>query len=78
VVALEHRAWLRSLLRNLAASAGYREPANVARELQLLYDAVLVAAQVEDGRQAARRARRAAQAILETRLPRRGARKESA
>ena len=78
VVALQHRAWVRNLLRELAAAAGCRQPANVASELQLLYDAVLVSAQVEDARQAAHRARHAAQAILNTQVPQRGARKESA
>jgi AcrR family transcriptional regulator len=63
-VVAEHRAWLRELLRGLAAQAGLNHPAEVAAELQLLYDAVLVSAQVEAGAASARRARKLAVLIL--------------
>jgi AcrR family transcriptional regulator len=63
-VVAEHRAWVRELLRALAARAGLTHPAELAAELQMLYDAVLVSAQVEDGATSARRARKMAQLIL--------------
>ena len=63
-VVAEHRAWVRELLRSLAAQAGLNRPAEMAAELQMLYDAVLVSAQVEDGATSARRARKMAQLIL--------------
>jgi AcrR family transcriptional regulator len=63
-VVAEHRAWVRELLRGLAAEVGARHPAEVAAELQMLYDAVLVSAQVEGGSTSARRARKLAQLVL--------------
>ena len=63
-VVAEHRAWVRELLRGLAAQAGLNHPAELAAELQMLYDAVLVSAQVEGGATSARRARKLAQLIL--------------
>jgi AcrR family transcriptional regulator len=63
-VVAEHRAWVRELLRGLAAQAGLNHPAEAAAELQMLYDAVLVSAQVEGGAMSARRARKLAQLIL--------------
>ena len=63
-VVAEHRAWLRELLRGFAAQAGLNNPAEAAAELQMLYDAVLVSAQVDGGAKSARRARKLAQLIL--------------
>ena len=63
-VVAEHRAWVRELLRGLATQAGLTHPAELAAELQMLYDAVLVSAQVEGGATSARRARKMAQLIL--------------
>jgi AcrR family transcriptional regulator len=63
-VVAEHRAWVRELLRGLAALAGLNHPTEAAAELQMLYDAVLVSAQVEGGAMSARRARKLAQLIL--------------
>ena len=63
-VVAEHRTWVRELLRGLAAQAGMNHPAEVAAKLQMLYDAVLVSAQVESGVTSARRARKLAQMIL--------------
>jgi AcrR family transcriptional regulator len=59
-----HRGWVRELLRGLAAEAGLKRPAEVAAELQMLYDSVLVTAQAEGGAASARRARRLAQMIV--------------
>ena len=67
-VITEHRAWVRALLRDLAASAA-PNPAEVAAELQLLYDAVLVTAQVEGGADPAQRARTMAAILVDARLP---------
>ena len=65
----EHRAWVRGLLRDLAAAAGARNAASIAAELQLLYDAVLVTAQIEGGTAPAQRARAMAATIVAARLP---------
>ncbi len=69
-VVTEHRAWVNRLLRDLAAAAGCTDPATVAAELQLLYDAVLTTAQVQDGKECARRARAVAEAVIVLRQPR--------
>ena len=60
----EHRGWLRELLRGLATEAGLKRPAEVAAELQMLYDSVLVTAQAEGGGACAKRARIVAQMIV--------------
>lgn len=41
------RAWLRSLLLELAAAAGAKEPARLAQQLVVLYDGVVAAAQMD-------------------------------
>jgi AcrR family transcriptional regulator len=66
--ARDQRAWVRGLLRDLANAAGCGDPDELAAELQLLYDAVLVTAQVEPGEATARRARAAAAVLLRNHL----------
>lgn len=64
-VVAEHRTWIHAFLTDLSAAAGLKQASERAAELQMLYDSVLVSAQVEAGAQSARRARRLAQLILD-------------
>lgn len=59
------RAEMRALLTDLAREAGAADPAALARQLQLLYDGVSIAAQMDRDRGAAATARAAAAAMLD-------------
>jgi AcrR family transcriptional regulator len=59
------RAWMRKLLTDLARDAGARDPDTFARQLQLLYDGVSIAGQMDRDLGAAATARAAAAAMLD-------------
>ena len=70
VVAEQYRAWLWSLLTELAEAAGARNAKHVGRQLFLLYDGAAVAARMDEDRAAAARAvRSAVMALLEAAIP---------
>lgn len=64
------RAWLRGVLRDLARDAGAQHPEQLAGQLVLLYDGAAVAAQMDGERDAARRARATAAALIDAALAR--------
>lgn len=59
-----YRTWVRALFTDLATEAGLSDPATVARELHLLYDAAGVAAKADRDVAAAATARLSASAII--------------
>src|SRR5438477_8974412 len=70
VVAAEYRAWLLSLLTDLAKAAGASDAKQLGRRLLLLYDGAAVAARMDRDRDAAAGAiRSAVVALLEAALP---------
>jgi AcrR family transcriptional regulator len=69
-----YRQWLRELLQRLAAEAGARDPAQLARQLSLLYDGALVSAQMDGDAGAAAAAKETAASLLDAALPRAKAR----
>jgi AcrR family transcriptional regulator len=58
------RGWLRGLLLDLARQAGVADPERLTRQLVLLYDGVIVAAQMDGNRAAAADARALADALV--------------
>jgi AcrR family transcriptional regulator len=60
----DYRAWVRALFASLATQAELAEPAIVAAQLHLLYDAAVVAAKADADPNAAVTARAAASAII--------------
>jgi AcrR family transcriptional regulator len=62
------RGWMRGLLTELAADAGARDPAVLARQLHLLYDGAAVSAKMDRDPTAAGYARAAAAALLDAAL----------
>lgn len=70
VVAEKYRAWLWSLFTDLAKAAGARDSKQVGRQLFLLYDGAAVAARMDEDRDAAAKAVRAAAiALLDAAVP---------
>ncbi|HEY0718687.1 MAG TPA: TetR/AcrR family transcriptional regulator [Streptosporangiaceae bacterium] len=63
-VTQEYRAWVRSLLTDLAREAGAADPARLGAQLHLLYDGVNWAARIDRDLDAASRARAAAATLL--------------
>lgn len=63
------RGWVRGVFTEAAAAAGAAEPAALAHQLVLLYDGVLVSAQMDGPPGAAQAARRAAEQLLAQALP---------
>jgi AcrR family transcriptional regulator len=61
----ELRSWTRELLTGLARDAGARGPAELARQLQVLYDGAATAAWVDDDRHVAEVAREAAGTLID-------------
>jgi AcrR family transcriptional regulator len=59
------RSWTRDLFLQLATECGVRKPERLARELVLLYDGAVVAAQMDGDLEAPRAAREAAALLLE-------------
>jgi hypothetical protein len=68
-VSENHRAWLRSLLRDLARDAGAGDPEQLARQLMLLYDGAAVSAWMDHNPSAAEAARSVATALVDAALP---------
>lgn len=68
VQAAAHKALLLEHLRELAAAAGAAAPAALARQLLILKEGAIVAAQVEGCQEAAAQAKAAAQALVERAL----------
>jgi AcrR family transcriptional regulator len=60
-----HRAWVRDLFAGLLTEAGHPRPAATARQLSLLYDGAMVAAQLDGDPSAAVDARDAAWRLVE-------------
>jgi len=67
-IAENHRAWLRSLFRDLAQDAGAGDPEQVARQLMLLYDGAAVSAWMEHNPSAAHSARSVAITLIDAAL----------
>jgi AcrR family transcriptional regulator len=65
----DFRAWLRSLVLDLAWDAGARDPETLAKQLLLLYDGAGVSAQMDHDRGAAVRARAVAQMLVDAAIP---------
>jgi len=61
----EARRWLKALFVDLATAAGARKPERLARDLVLLYDGAVTAAQLDKDLEAPRAARDAAGILLE-------------
>lgn len=61
----EARHWLKALFVQLATEAGARKPERLARELVMLYDGAVTAAQMDKDLEAPRAARDAASLLLE-------------
>lgn len=64
-IAQEHKTALRALLRQVAEETEVPDPASLSDGLMLLAEGAIVTAYVEGDRQAAHKARRAAQALVE-------------
>ena len=62
--AAEHKRLLRGMLEGLARETGAHNPAELAEQLQLLFDGAIVQAQICGGTAAAVQARRAADLLL--------------
>lgn len=60
-----YRAWVRSLFRALARSAGAIDPAALAAQLVLLYDGAAVGARMDRNSRAAKAARIAAETLVD-------------
>src|SRR5438874_6051666 len=63
-VSENHRVWLRSLFQDLAREAGARNPAQLARQLMLLYDGATISAWMDHNSSAATAARSVATALV--------------
>src|SRR4051794_4390449 len=66
-----HRAWLRSLLVDLAQDAGARNPEQLAQQLLLLYDGAAMSAWMDHDPSAAQAAHAVAVALVDATLPER-------
>jgi hypothetical protein len=64
IVAGEYRAWLRTLLTDLAEAAGANDAERFGRQLALLYDGAAVAARMDRDRAGAAKALRSAAVAL--------------
>lgn len=70
LMAAQYRAWLWSLLTDLAKAAGASDPKQLGRRLLLLYDGAAVAARMDPDRDAAARAMHSAVvALLDDGIP---------
>jgi AcrR family transcriptional regulator len=65
-----YRAWVRATFAELAAEAGARDPAGLARQLHLLWDGASQSVRMDHDPAAARAARTAASALLDAELAR--------
>jgi AcrR family transcriptional regulator len=61
----EYRTWMRNVLTDLARDAGASDPAELARQFQLLYDGVNISARMDRDPSAAATARAAAVTLLD-------------
>lgn len=61
----EYRAWVRSLLTDLASEAGAADPANLARQLTLLYDGAGISGWMDRDPDAAKAARAVAEVLID-------------
>jgi AcrR family transcriptional regulator len=68
-VCADSRAWLRGLFTELARDLGAADPAELGRQLVLLYDGATVAASMDRDPAAAAEARAMAAALLDARAP---------
>jgi hypothetical protein len=66
--AANYRAWMRALFTDLAEQAGAANPAELARQLQLIYDGTGLAARMDRDPSISRSARAAAEALLDASL----------
>jgi AcrR family transcriptional regulator len=64
-----YRAWVRGTFAELAAEAGARDPALLARQLHLLWDGASSSARMDHDPASARAAKAAASALLDAALP---------
>jgi AcrR family transcriptional regulator len=64
-VSVGHRAWLRSLLLDLAKEAGAGNPEELARQLMLLYDGAAISAWMDHNPSAATAARSVATTLVD-------------
>lgn len=69
-VNLQHRKWIHELFCSLLTEAGSSDVEPTARQLELLYDGAMSSAQVQPEIAWADAAKRAAGAIIDSRLPR--------
>jgi AcrR family transcriptional regulator len=60
-----YRAWIRSLFVDLAAAAGARDPAKLARQLHLLYGGATISARMDHDLSAAAAAREVAEVLVD-------------
>jgi AcrR family transcriptional regulator len=61
----DYRTWIRALFTDLAEQAGVRHPARLARQLHVIYDGAIIAAQMDHDPSIAKSARAAAEALLD-------------
>lgn len=64
-----YRAWVRATFAELAADAGVRDPATLARQLHLLWDGASASARMDHDPASARAAKSAASVLLDAALP---------
>jgi AcrR family transcriptional regulator len=64
-----YRAWVRATFAELAADAGARDPATLARQLHLLWDGASASARMDHDPASARAAKSAASVLLDAALP---------
>ena len=60
-----YRAWIRALFTELAEQAGAANPAELARQLQIIYDGTGLGARMDRDPSITRSARAAAEALLD-------------
>ena len=68
-VTLKARAWLLAMMAEEATALGAADPADLARQLTLLYDGALAQSRLEPGPAAATAAKAAAQALIDAASP---------
>ena len=66
--ATEYRSWIRALFIDLAEQAGATDPAELARQLQIIYDGGIIAAWMDSDPSIATSGRAAAEALLDAAL----------
>ncbi|MCW2571579.1 MAG: regulatory protein TetR [Frankiales bacterium] len=64
----DYRTWMRALFTDLAEQAGAAKPAQLARQLQVIYDGAGIAASMDRDPSIAKAARTAAEALLDASL----------